>query len=276
MKRFALVGYPLGHSMSPFIHRQLMDVAGIEGTYDLIPIKKEDLNKEFGGLLSLDGFNVTIPNKVEIIDCLDCLNERATLYGAVNTVRVSDKKGFNTDCFGFVNALKMAKIKAQGKVLICGAGGVARTIAVECAGIGTDVTIAVRESGLNKAGALSDEIKNKLGKIVQTCTIDEILGEFDLLVNCTPVGMFPKINEMIVSENIIKRCSAVFDTIYNPEETMLIKTAKKNNISCSDGMGMLVCQAAVAQEIWNELPPFSEECIEKIVAQTKKYQREKI
>lgn len=275
MKRFALIGYPLGHSMSPFIHKRLMEVAGIDGTYDLIPIPKEKLSNDFDRLLSLDGFNVTIPNKVEIINFIDSLNDRAMLYGAVNTVKVDEKKGYNTDCFGFVNALKMANMSITGRVLLCGAGGVARTIAFECAREkDADVTIACRESSMTKANKLKEEIKNKLGKNVQTCLIDEISGEFDLLVNCTPVGMFPKVDGMVVSPTVVEHCKAVFDTIYNPEETLLIKTAKSLGIPAVDGMGMLVWQAAVAQEIWNNLPPFTEECIKKIVAETKAYQKE--
>lgn len=275
MKKFALIGYPLGHSMSPFIHKRLMEISGVDGTYELIQIPKGDLASDFDKLISLDGFNVTIPNKIEIIKCLNSLNDRAELYGAVNTVKVSEMKGYNTDCFGFVNALKMANMKATGSVLICGAGGVSRTIAFECSRPeGAQVTIACRESSLIKAKALKEEIKNKLDKTVQTCLIDEISGDFDLMVNCTPVGMFPKVGQMVVPIGVVKHCEAVFDTIYNPEETLLLKTARGMGIPAADGMGMLVWQAAVAQEIWNDLSPFTEECIEKIVAETKAYQKE--
>ena len=106
MKTFALIGYPLGHSMSPVIHRELMKTAKIEGSYELIEIAPENLADKFEELKKFDGFNVTIPHKINIIPFLDKVNERAELFGAVNTVKAGEETtGYNTDCFGFLRAL---------------------------------------------------------------------------------------------------------------------------------------------------------------------------
>lgn len=129
MKTFALIGYPLGHSMSPVIHKELMKTAGIDGSYELIEIAPENLADKFEELKKFDGFNVTIPHKISIIPFLDKVNERAELFGAVNTVKVGKEiTGYNTDCFGFLRALEMADIKLGGSTLVCGAGGVAECL----------------------------------------------------------------------------------------------------------------------------------------------------
>lgn len=271
-KHFGLIGYPLGHSMSGVIHNELFKISKLDADYSMIEIEPENLEKEFKGKLkSLRGFNATIPHKINIIPCLDELSEKAALFGSVNTVDVREDKivGHNTDCTGFIRALEMADIDLSGRVLLCGSGGVARMIAFEAILAGADLTIAVRESDIPAGNTIKDEIKEKTGKDARVILLSDAEEGYDLIVNGTPVGMFPNVDACPLDEKIIKSAKAVFDVIYNPIETKLIKYAKEAGIKCSSGLSMLVWQAAVAEEIWNGVK-FSFDDIEKVVEITKK------
>lgn len=266
---YGLAGYPLGHSMSPFIHKALFDICGFDdAVYGLVETPPEQLSSVYKDTLSaLRGFNVTIPYKVDIIKYLDELSPRAELFGAVNTVDVREDKviGHNTDCAGFLSALKMADITLGGKVLLLGCGGVARMIAFESILAGADLTIASRD--IEKAEVVKREIMDKLSTDCKVIALSDVNGEYDLIINGTPVGMYPNINACPVSEDVIKKAKAVYDVIYNPQETELIKYAKKYGIKCSGGLSMLVWQAAVAQQIWNGVT-FSDDDIQKVIALT--------
>ncbi len=269
MKLFGLTGFPLGHSMSPVIHRELFKIANIDGEYNLYEISPENLNNAFSELKNLSGFNVTIPHKISVIQNLDELDEKAALFGAVNTVLVNGKtKGFNTDCDGFIRAVKMAGITLEGDVLLCGSGGVSRMFAFECVLAGCSLTVAVREADIPAANILQAEIKEKLGKNIEVINIKDVAKGYHLIINGTPVGMFPNTDACILPKNIIQKSNAVFDAIYNPEETLLIKYAKEAGLKYSNGLSMLVWQAAVAEEIWNGVA-FSEDDIKKVIQITK-------
>ena len=252
MNNFCLIGYPLGHSMSPIIHKELFKIKNIDASYNLNEIAPENLKNEYKKLKKLDGFNVTIPHKTGIIPMLDGLSQRAQLFGAVNTVKIENGKatGHNTDCFGFLRALEMAEINLGGKVLLCGSGGVSRMFAFESILAGADLTIAVRDSSLPAANLIKSEIKDKLDKQVKVVKLGDVEGEFDLLINGTPVGMFPKVDASVLPKEKVQKCKAVFDAVYNPQETLILKYAKEAGIKYSNGLSMLVWQAAVAQEIW--------------------------
>ena len=270
MKLFGLTGFPLGHSMSPFIHRELFKISGIDGEYSLYEIPPEKLAGSISKLKSLSGFNVTIPHKIGVIQQLDELDEKAALFGAVNTVLTGEKtKGFNTDCDGFIRAVKMAGIELGGSVLLCGAGGVSRMFAFECVLAGCSLTVAVRKADIHAANILKDEIKEKLDKYIEVMNITDVCESYSLIINGTPVGMFPKTDTCILPEEIIKKADAVFDAVYNPTETLFIKYAKEAGLKYSNGLSMLVWQAAVAEEIWNGVT-FTEEDIRKVIDKTKK------
>ncbi len=252
MKKFCLIGYPLGHSMSPVIHKELFKLTSTDASYELVEISPEDLKDRFCELKEFDGFNVTIPHKTQIIPLLDELSQRAELFGSVNTVSTDGGKfkGNNTDCYGFLRALETAGIKLSGDVLVCGSGGVSRMFAFESVLADANLTLAVRDADLDAAEMIKKEISDKLGKDIKVITLDEVCGKYDLLVNGTPVGMFPNIDACVLPKEKVVQCNAVFDAVYNPMETKLIKYAKDANIKCSNGLPMLVWQAAVAQEIW--------------------------
>lgn len=267
---YGLTGYPLGHSMSPVIHKELFKLSGFDATYGLIETAPENLEKAFNETLKgLRGFNVTIPHKIDIIKYLDELSPRAELFGAVNTVDVREDKivGHNTDCSGFLSALEMADIELKGKVLLLGCGGVARMIAFETILADAELTLAVRSEDLDTANVLKNEIESKLNKSCDIILLSDCKPEYDLVINGTPVGMFPHVDACPVDKEIIQSANAVFDVIYNPQETVFIKYAKQAGVKYSGGLSMLVWQAAVAQEIWNGVK-FSFEDIEKVIAVT--------
>lgn len=270
MKNFCLIGYPLGHSMSPVIHRELFKINGIDAEYELKEISPDILAKGIKELDSLDGFNVTIPHKTGIIPHLDSLSDRAELFGAVNTV---DNKngaltGYNTDCFGFLRALDMAGIELKGRALLCGSGGVSRMFAFESVLAGTDLTIAVRDTDVDAGNLIKKEIFEKLNKAVNVITLDKVDGEYDVLINGTPVGMYPNTDVCVLPKEKVQKCRAVFDAVYNPLETMLLRYARQCGAKYSNGLPMLVWQAAVAQEIWLGVK-FTMEQVKSVIEITK-------
>ena len=272
-KYFGLIGYPLAHSISPFIHKELFKRSGIVGDYDLIEVERGSIYSVYeNDLILLDGFNVTIPYKVDILPLLDRLSSRAKIFGSVNTVGIKDMKatGYNTDCIGFIKALGYGKMDLAGSVLVLGCGGVSRMFAYECAIAGAELTIAVRKTSIEKAKTLSKEIEEKLKYPSKVVALDELEQGYDMILNGTPVGMYPNVDECPVSEEIIKRSKAVFDAIYNPEETKLISFAKKHGLKYINGLPMLVWQAAAAEEIWNEIK-FSNEDVDEVIERAKEY-----
>ncbi|MBQ9516535.1 MAG: shikimate dehydrogenase [Eubacterium sp.] len=264
-KEFALIGYPLGHSISPQIHALLMETANIDGEYLCREIPPEELDSA-DYLNELDGYNVTIPHKINIIPTLDKLDKKAALFGAVNTVKNAKGKsrGYNTDCEGFLRALKGAGIKLGGRVLVLGSGGVSRMFAFESVLAGADVTIAARNAA--KALEIKKEIKEKTKKDCRIITLSTVGGAYDLIINGTPVGMYPNVDESPLPKEVVEQAGAVFDAIYNPRETLLLRYAREADVKAVNGLSMLVWQAAVAQEIWNNIK-FDYSVVDEIIKQ---------
>lgn len=262
--KFGLVGYPLGHSMSGFIHKELLAAYGDESSYQMIEcptLDRDCINR----LKELDGFNVTIPYKNKIIPYLDLLDIKAQCFQSVNTVGVNQKtKGYNTDADGFLdNVVKLNK-DLSGDILVLGAGGVARMVIYESVSRGARVFVAVRKKSLDKVEKLKKEIEEKLkNSQITIIDINNIKGHFDLVINCTPVGMYPDVDLSPVGEDVLKNCEAAIDLVYNPQNTKFLKLAKKLNKPCMGGMYMLVKQAAKAQEIWTDRA-FGEYLLERI------------
>ncbi len=254
-KKYAVIGHPIGHTLSPFIHKRLFELSGVDAVYEAIDIAPENLNRDYDKILkSLSGYNITIPHKQAIIPFLDKIDEKARMYGSVNTVlnRGGVASGFTTDPDGFLKALEYAGIELDGRVVILGCGGVARTMAYEALLKGGRVELAVREKSAKKAETLVNEIKNNLkNPDIKYCFMPELCGDIDTLVNATPVGMSPNTEVMPVDEKILKNCAGVFDAIYNPLDTLLIKTARKNGAKAEGGMTMLVWQAVVSHFHWD-------------------------
>lgn len=255
IKKFAVIGHPIGHSMSPFIHKRLFDLSGVEAEYIKMDISPEQFETEYSNALSkLDGYNITIPHKQRIIPLLDEIDEKARMYGSVNTVSNKNgvAKGYTTDPDGFLKALEAAKISLSGRVVILGCGGVARTMAYEIVLKNIPLLFAVRKDDVQAADYLCKEIRKAVdGAKVSYCLIDELSGDINVLINATPLGMYPKTEIQPVSDSVINKCANVFDAVYNPLETLLIKKARANGANAESGMSMLVWQAVVSHEKWD-------------------------
>lgn len=252
MNRFALIGHPLGHSMSPLIHEKLFALSGIEdASYELIDIAPEKIPESRQLLESLRGLNVTIPHKQSVIRLVDVLAESAERYNSVNCINCDNGTltGYNTDCEGFLRSAK--ELPIGGNVVILGCGGVGRMIAIECALHGAKLTLAVIPQDIKNAQLLMAEILSKCaGASVRIEEISSISDKYDLLINATPVGMYPKTDACAVSDKVIEDCGSVFDVIYNPTETLLMNKARAMGKTAVGGAAMLVYQAVKAHEIW--------------------------
>lgn len=252
MNKFTLIGHPLGHSMSPMIHDGLFKLKGKECPYDLTDIAPEDLSGKTDFLRSLKGFNITIPHKVAVIDLIDEMGESAKRYNSVNCVDNKDGKliGYNTDCDGFLLSVK--NMPLGGKVLVIGCGGVGRMIAIETIRHGGDLTIAHIPEAAEDAKKLCEEILEAYPDAkLRTVLTGDISGSYDMLINASPVGMYPKTDACPVSDEIIDNCGGCFDVIYNPVETLLVKKFRAQGKEAVGGAAMLVYQAVKAHEIWD-------------------------
>lgn len=254
-KKYAVIGHPIGHTMSPFIHKRLFELSGVEAEYTKLDISPQNLAYEYKNtLLKLDGYNITIPHKQAIIPLIDEIDEKAKMYGSVNTVANHNgtAKGYTTDPDGFLKALEASGNTIGGRVVILGCGGVARTMAYEVALKGAAVEFAVRIEDVEAAKLLCSEIESAVPMSKASfCLLGELCGDINLLVNATPIGMYPKIDAQPVGDGIISRCSNVFDAVYNPLETVLVQKAKANGANAVGGMSMLVWQAVVSHEKWD-------------------------
>jgi len=256
-----LIGDPVSHSISPAMHNAAFKELGLDYIYLPFRVKPESLNDSLKGLraLGIAGFNVTIPHKVAIMPLLDKLDPLAEKIGAVNTV-LNNKgvlKGFNTDGPGFIAALKTSGIEPDGKkVVLLGAGGAARAIAFSLAESGAYISILNRRQEYDWAVNLATSIVIKCHKKDVTAlelsdkSLKKELKDADILVNATPLGMTPGIENTPVAGELLTDGLTVFDIVYNPVETRLIREAKAAGLKTISGIDMLVMQGALAFEIW--------------------------
>ncbi|MDE6407686.1 MAG: phosphotransferase [Anaeroplasmataceae bacterium] len=234
MKRFGLLGEHLSHSYSKIIHTSIFKSLNIEATYSLLECKEEEL-KNYIELLKqgkYSGFNVTIPYKKTIIKYLDCIDEKAKAIGSVNTVYVKNGKvyGTNTDYDGFLETLKQYQIDVLNKeCYILGTGGASLAVNKVLADFGGRCHFVSRTPKNEEIGYKDLETK-----------------KIDVLINTTPVGMYPNVGFSPVSKEIALKAGCVIDIIFNPLETQLLKDADSN----INGLHMLVMQAIKAEEIW--------------------------
>lgn len=270
-RKFAVIGHPIEHSMSPFLNERLFTLSGAPAAYETMDIAPGALAGSLPKLRLLDGFNVTIPHKQEIIPLLDVLDARAVFFGSVNTVKKENGRlvGYTTDGAGFRYALERAGVPLAGRVMVLGCGGVSRVMAYEAANAceKPDITLVTRENTLWKAEALRDDLEKDLRVRGKKCRLKIITFDrleqgrwaanglhedgYDLLVNGTSVGMYPRCDAAPVSEVVVRHCRAVFDAVYNPYATKLLQTAEQNGIPAVHGMDMLVGQAAASHEVWD-------------------------
>ena len=245
MKHYALIGEKLGHSMSVPIHEAIFRHMGIEADYRLVELSREGFRQGVAELMqSMDGFNVTIPYKQDVIPLLHSIDPAARAIGAVNTVLTGDScRGFNTDVSGFTTMLRMHGISPEGRpCYVLGGGGTSRTACT-----------ALRQMGASRVTVVSRQpAEGQIG-------YDQLTEEFSgILVNTTPAGMWPRVDGCPVSADalpsILRRAEGVADVIYNPPETVLTAAAKKYDVPACTGMSMLIAQAVEAESIWQGFP----------------------
>lgn len=243
--KYGLLGYPLGHSLSPEIHRMLFSLAGkTDYQYELYARKTPE---DFSDVFALDGFNVTIPHKTNIIAYLAQTDEKVRLYHACNTVvrHGNSLHGYNTDVDGFWESLRSHHINLKGKkVLVTGFGGVSKMMVTESVLAGADVTVCLRNA--EKAADTRREIKEKTGKTVAVITEPE--EDYEIVLQGTPAGMYPNITSSPIPLFSLRHTSFAFDTIYNPVSTLLTNAVNFSGGTGVNGLQMLVCQAGYAQK----------------------------
>lgn len=261
--RLGLIGWPLGHSLSPVMHKTALSAAGLDGDYRLYPIP---LNKEGDIRLveilervrsgEIDGLNVTIPHKQTVIPLLDELSPAAKAIGAVNTILIRDGKliGENTDWIGFTNDLFKFLLEdipaSDRKTLVLGAGGSARAVVFALTLSGWQVTVAARR--LEQASRLAADFTLSDAE-VQYVLLDEacVKSSTRLIVNTTPLGMIPCVTDSPWPADAgFPTGAALYDLVYNPPETTLMKAAAASGLRATNGLGMLAGQAARAFELW--------------------------
>ena len=276
MRKFGLIGHPLGHSLSPQIHTRLFELSGETVDYQLYDIAPEELKDNFDFLNTLDGFNITIPHKVAIMDYCSSLSEGAQRYSSVNCVANPEKTGYNTDVMGFTKSIEMMGASLCSNVLLIGCGGVGRMMAIEAAINGGKLTIAALRSDKELADKVVEDIRAQKsdadvnvvlinGNALSAEDFGGSIPEIDLLVNATPVGMSPKTDRMPCAPEVLDGVKYVFDAIYNPKETLLAKTAREKGAKAMTGMAMLVLQAVAAHEIWDDAT-YKKEDIDKLIS----------
>ncbi|CDE43600.1 shikimate dehydrogenase [Clostridium sp. CAG:768] len=259
--KFGLIGYPLGHSLSKVIHEAGFKSLGINATYDILETPPDNLVDRIKWLKGngYKGFNVTIPLKLPISLFVNEVDNYADLARAVNTVYVeADKslKAYNTDVIGFRRAIPKDIDLRGKKVAILGTGGAAHAACIALTECGVQ-EIAFFTRNIPNSIDLMNYVRRKFPAInFNVYQIENIrnLGEYSMLVNTTPIGMLGKAGDMMPVETYalesLNRDAVVYDVIYNPKKTVLIRAAEKLNLRTITGLDMFIYQAVAAQEIW--------------------------
>lgn len=234
MKHFGLIGHPLGHSFSPIIHNKLFKEKGIEADYKLLDTMQDDLKMRIDELRAgkFAGYNVTIPYKIEIMKYLDEISPEALQIGSVNTICMKNGKaiGYNTDYFGFKRELEYYQITVKDvNAYVLGTGGASKAIHKALIDMGANVTLVSRHPNHNIISY--DELKKR---------------DIDLIVNTTPVGMYPNVDSSPLDEAVASKANGIVDIIFNPSVTKLMSYNKNSY----NGLLMLIFQAAEAEAIW--------------------------
>ena len=263
-KLYALIGDPVEHSLSPLMQNVAFQSLGLNCVYLALRVDSKELGQAIAGMKSLriPGFNVTVPHKVSIMRYLDEVDPQAADIGAVNTVvnRGGELVGYNTDGAGALAALREEIADPAGKkVVLLGAGGAARALVFYLAPIVRSLVIANRteSAAINLAEALHKQFKNasiRGAKLTGEALRDE-LRDADILVNATSVGMHPNVDETLVDRDFLHSKMVVFDIVYNPLETRLLREAKAAKARAINGLKMLVYQGALSFEIWTGRKP---------------------
>ena len=261
MEFYGVLGEKLPHSISPEIHEKIFELLNIKGAYKIFEVDKENLSKLSDSLkiLKIKGINVTIPYKQEIMKYLDSISEEAEKIGAVNTIYLKDGKlsGYNTDYFGFGTIIDKNNVIVKDETaMVLGTGGASKAVVMYLLDKGIKKLYLVSRSEKSKSDYDDERVEYTTYE-----KIKDIKGE--ILVNTTPVGMYPKVGVTPVGEEIIDNFNTLIDIIYNPRMTEFLNIGQKLNKKICGGLEMLVGQAIKAEEIWQETN-ISNDVLEKV------------
>lgn len=238
MKHFALIGYPLGHSMSAAYFSEKFSREGIDAEYSPLPMERvEDILPHCA---KLSGFNVTIPHKQAIIPLLVEISDEAKAVGAVNCVKVTPQGlvGYNTDIIGIRKSLEGVTLKGA-KAIVLGTGGASKAVQYVLREGGAEVAVVSRSQG---AADLTYENLN-----------EELIASCDIIVNTTPLGMFPNVeNAPEIPYSALSSKQTLFDCVYNPRITKFLRLGAEQGAHTIDGLTMFYAQAEASWEIWNQ------------------------
>lgn len=245
MDKYGLIGYPLGHSFSKSYFNEKFENEGINAEYINFEIPTLDsLPEILASNPELKGLNVTIPYKEKVISYLDSISPEARAIGAVNVIRVDHKgndtylKGFNSDVIGFTKSIEPLLERFHKKALILGTGGASKAINFGLKSLGLETVFVSRFE--------------RHGTIQYSQITPDIIQEYNVIVNCTPCGMYPHIDECpqlpyeaMTSKNIL------YDLLYNPDETLFMKKGAQHGATVKNGLEMLLLQAFASWEFWH-------------------------
>jgi len=257
-----IFGDPVSHSLSPAMHNAAFEELGLNWVYLPFHVSADKLSTAVKSVkvLKLAGVNITVPHKESVINYLDKLTEEADLIGAVNTVVNRDGclTGDNTGGRGFIKSLEEVHFSPKGRAaLILGAGGAARAVAVALIKAGCCLALANRT--LSKARKLAGLLRKRLDVQVPVYKYGDInedkVREFDLIVNCTPLGMHPYVDSYPpLPLSSLRGEQLVYDLVYNPRETMFMRISREAGARTVSGLGMLLYQGVLAFELWTGKP----------------------
>ncbi len=254
-KLYGIIGNPVSHSMSPAIHNAAFVEKGLNSIY--VPLKIANIDSFMKECREIDfhGFSVTIPHKESVLPFLDGIDHTARKIGAINTIVNQNGilTGYNTDCMAAIMGLECSLKETNDtlsnkKISIIGAGGAARAIAFGLKEKDCDITIFNRT--IERAEKLSHDVKCRFEHFEEINKLDS-----DILINTTSIGMFPDVNQSPVSKSMLKKDTVVFDVVYNPIETRLLRDSKEKGCHTVNGLSMFINQAAEQFRLWTNIDP---------------------
>ena len=245
MDKYGLIGYPLEHSFSKEYFNEKFQNEGIDAQYLNYEISNiADLMEIINTTPNLKGFNVTIPYKEQIIKYLDALSPEAKAIGAVNVVKVEHHgnkvylKGYNSDVIGFTKSIEPLLERYHKKALILGTGGAAKAISYGLASLGIETKYVSR--------------RKNIARLTYNDISPKIINEFNVIVNCTPVGMYPNVEEYLpLPYEAMDSHTLLYDLLYNPDVTQFMAKGAENGAVVKNGLEMLLLQAFESWDIWN-------------------------
>ncbi len=254
---FGVIGYPIKHTLSPYMHNVAFSKVGLNAIYLPFEVRPEDLKDFLKNIRTckIMGLNVTIPHKESVLKFLDYLSKEAKLIGAVNTIVVDGRflRGYNTDGWGFLQAMRRdLRFRPEGKcACVIGAGGAARAVCFALANAKIK-ELRITDIIFRRAKAVSEAVEKNFPKCYikpfRLNRIKKFMEGIDLLVNATPVGM-KKNDPPIIGPEFLNKGTSVYDLVYNTE-TRLVRIAKARGLKAENGLGMLLYQGAMSFEMW--------------------------